>query len=162
MQKINLHISFLEYDSINDLTYDDRDLLLNAKEAVETAYAPYSQYHVGAAVVLSNGAVLRGSNQENAAYPSGLCAERVAVFAASAGHPDIPVKAIAITARAKHFTINTPVTPCGACRQVLAEYEKLHNHPIRIIMMGETGKILISESIGDLLPNMFSADELKK
>jgi cytidine deaminase len=147
---------------MDELNSNDRNLLMKARKAAKTAYAPYSQYYVGAAILLDNGMVFTGNNQENVAYPSGLCAERVAVFAASANFPQIPIITIAITARSKNFIVSSPITPCGSCRQVLAEYEKLHSHPIRTIMMGETGKILISESYIDLLPEMFQADELKK
>jgi len=162
MKKINLTISVMEFDSTDELNQDDRMLLEHAIEAVNSAYAPYSQYYVGAAVLLENGKIFIGNNQENVAYPSGLCAERVAVFAAAANYPDVPVKAVAITARADNFKISAPVTPCGSCRQALAEYERLYKNRIRTILMGETGKILIVESIGDILPLMFHAEELKK
>ncbi|MCK5838373.1 MAG: cytidine deaminase [Bacteroidales bacterium] len=162
MKTIEIKTFAIEYDSIDELNKEDRMLLEKAKEAHKSAYAPYSQYYVGAAILLDTGVVVTGNNQENVATPSGLCAERVAVFAASANYPGIPIKAIAITAHAKNFIINTPVTPCGACRQVLAEYEEHHNSNIRTILMGETGKIYIIESISGLLPMMFHAKELKK
>jgi len=162
MKKIDLSISLFEYDSINELNDADRHLLEKAREAVQAAYAPYSEYYVGAAVLLENGEIYTGNNQENVAYPSGLCAERVAVFAAAANNPGIPVKAVAISARAGKFSVDNPVMPCGSCRQALAEYEMLYKNDIRVIMMGENGKVIVTESIRDILPLMFHAEELKK
>lgn len=162
MKKLNLSISYLEYNSINELNKEDKALLSKALEASKLAYAPYSHFKVGAAVLLENGEIFTGNNQENAAYPSGLCAERVAVFAASSHFPDIAVKALAITAKAKDFSIDSPIYPCGACRQVFAEYEHHHKKNIRVIVMGEKGKIQIFESIESLLPFMFVEDNLKK
>jgi cytidine deaminase len=162
MKKIDLSISLFEYDSINELNEADRLLLEKAREAVQAAYAPYSEYYVGAAVLLENGEIYTGNNQENVAYPSGLCAERVAVFAAAANNPGIPVKAVAISARAGKFSVDNPVMPCGSCRQALAEYEMLYKNDIRVIMMGENGKVIVTESIRDILPLMFHAEELKK
>lgn len=162
MRQFELTQHFLEYNTILELEVPDRNLLEKAITSRGAAYAPYSQYHVGAAVLLSNGVIVTGNNQENVAYPSGLCAERVALFAASAQHPDVRVVAIAIAGKAKNFLITDPVTPCGACRQAIAEYEHFHDQSIRLIMMGEKSRIWISESIADLLPLMFHADELRK
>ena len=103
-----------------------------------------------------------GNNQENASYPLGLCAERVAVFAAAANYPGVKIKAIAIAASSKEFRINKPVTPCGACRQAIAEYEHRYKSPIRILMAGESGKVLIADSVKEFLPYQFTADDLKK
>ncbi len=162
MKKIILNIFVNEYDSISELNAQDRNLLKSAQEAVDSSYSPYSNFKVGAAVLLDNGVVVKGSNQENVAYPSGLCAERVAMFAASAQHPNIPIKSIAITAKSKNFKIDTPITPCGACRQVMAEYETHYKNRIRVIMMGETGKIYIIDGIENILPLNFQAKGLKK
>lgn len=162
MKKIEYTAIVHEYDSIEELTGDDKYLVQKAKEASEAAYAPYSRFHVGAALMLENGICVIGNNQENVAYPSGLCAERVAVFAASAQYPGIAFKAIAITAKSDDFIVNNPVSPCGSCRQVLAEYERLFCKPIRIILGCETGKILIIDKVDDLLPFSFKADSLKK
>lgn len=151
-----------EYASIDELPEDDKQLLEIAKEAAGAAYAPYSQYYVGAAVKLDNGAVVKGNNQENAAYPSGLCAERVGIFAASAVYPGVAINAIAITAKAKNFEVNYPVTPCGACRQALSEYEQLQKKPVKLILSGVSGKIRIIEKVEDILPFCFSGDELKR
>ncbi len=161
MKKIlNLHIE--EFDHIDELTDQDRELLQKAGEICDNAYAPYSKYHVGAAVLLDNGKVVQGSNQENVAYPSGLCAERVALFYASSKYPNAHVVSVAITARAGEFTIDHPVSPCGSCRQVMAEYENKQASPIRVILRGETGVIQRINGIGTLLPLAFHADELKK
>lgn len=162
MKKTELKLSVLEFDSMQELEKDDFMLLEKAKAAVNAAYAPYSEYYVGAAALLENGEIFIGNNQENVAYPSGLCAERVAVFAAAANFPNVPVKAVAITSRAANFEVTEPVTPCGSCRQALAEYENLYHNKIRVILMGESGKVMVIESIGELLPLMFNAVELKK
>lgn len=162
MKKIEFSTTIYEYTSIEEIDKADKELLLEAKKACLSAYAPYSQYYVGAAVLLENGKIFTGNNQENIATPSGLCAERVAAFSASSHYPETPFKAIAIASKAENFIVDSPVTPCGACRQVLAEYEKKFNSDIKLILMGETGKILVIKSIRDVLPLMFQADELKK
>jgi cytidine deaminase len=162
LKKHELKTVFIEYDAVEELSADDKKLVIMAKKAAETAYAPYSDFHVGAAVLLENGVCIKGNNQENAAYPSGLCAERVAVFAASSQYPGIAIKAIAITAKSKNITVRDPVTPCGSCRQVLVEYEHLQKKPIRIILSGEKGKVFIIDKVEDILPLSFKADKLKK
>ncbi len=162
MRKIELNINYLEYDEVEELEAADRELLSAAEEAVSKAYAPYSQYYVGSALRLGNGKIILGNNQENVAYPSGLCAERVALFYASSQYPDQKIESIAITAKAGNFEIKNPVAPCGACRQVMAEYQTKQKSPIRIILKGETAKIQIISSVDDILPFMFHAEELKK
>ena len=162
MKKCELKTVFIEYDTVEELSSEDKKLIIMAKKAAETAYAPYSDFYVGAALLLENGVYVKGNNQENVAYPSGLCAERVAVFAASSQYPGVAIKTIAISAKSKKFKVNSPVTPCGACRQVLAEYEHLQKQPIRIILSGEEGKILIIDKVEGLLPLSFKADKLKK
>ncbi len=159
--KLTISSSFDVYPSADTLPDEDRELLAKAKKAVKSAYAPYSNFHVGAAILLQNGKTVIGNNQENAAYPSGLCAERVALFYANANYPKVGVKTIAVSVVSSHQIINEPVSPCGACRQVIAEYENLFESPIRIIMSGETGKIFVSESIENLLPFMFNKKHLK-
>jgi cytidine deaminase len=158
----HLSISFEEYDSREDLNGSDRELLNRAMESCENAYPPYSSFHVGAAVRLSGGLIITGNNQENAAYPSGLCAERVALFYAQAQYPDVAVEAIAIYARPTGFTLKHPVTPCGACRQVIAEYEHRHGNKTRIIMGNGDGAVQVVEGAEALLPLMFYLEELKK
>lgn len=162
MHKVNLSIEYFECDQINDLDQKDRELVTEAEKAVSLAYAPYSKYYVGAALRLDNGLIITGNNQENVAYPSGICAERVAIFYASAQYPDQKIESIAITAKAGDFIIKNPVAPCGACRQVLAEYQTKQKSPIKIILKGETGKIQVISSVDDILPFMFHAEELKK
>jgi cytidine deaminase len=162
MEKLNLALEFEIYSSAEELSKEDRDLLSQATQAAENAYAPYSLFKVGAAVRLQSGKIVSGNNQENVAYPSGLCAERVAMFYASANFPGDPVAAIAVTARAINFELEGPVTPCGSCRQVMAEAESLNEHKIRVIMQGGNGKIMVSRSVENLLPISFKADGLKK
>jgi len=151
-----------EFTSLKGLDNSDRELFEQATQASETSYSPYSGFQVGAAVRLTNGIVIRGNNQENAAYPSGLCAERVALFFAQAQFPDVPIDAIAIFARSKEFELDKPVTPCGACRQVMAEYENRHSRKMRVIMGNEDGQVQILEGMENLLPLMFMLEKLKK
>lgn len=160
MKKLKLELELTEYTDQEELDAADRELLETAWKASQNAYAPYSKFYVGAAVKLSNGRVVTGNNQENAAFPSGLCAERVAVFSASSLYPGIPVETIAIVAQTDVFEIESPVTPCGACRQVISEYEHLSENPIRIIMQSG-GKTYIANGIRNLLPLMFIAPGLR-
>lgn len=161
MQKKELNISFEQYENIQELNEDDRNLLNEAIAATKSAYAPYSDFKVGAAVLLENGTIIKGSNQENAAYPSGLCAERVALFSAGAQHPGIKIKAIAVTAFKAKDPEPRPASPCGACRQVMAEYEQLYKQNIRFIMIAADKKIIVAENVKSLLPFLFSGDNLK-
>jgi cytidine deaminase len=150
-----------EFSKLEDLDKSDRELLENATIASKSSYSPYSSFQVGAAVRLANGKIFRGSNQENAAYPSGQCAERVAMFFAQAQFPDVPVDAIAIFAHSLEFKLDKPVTPCGSCRQVMAEYENRHNRKMRVIM-GNNNHVQIVNGIESLLPLMFMLEKLKK
>ncbi len=159
--KLSITTNLTVYKSMEDLPKDDLELLKLAKKAVKSAYAPYSQFFVGAAILLENGKISIGNNQENAAYPSGLCAERVAIFHASAKYPNVPIKKIAVSVASKTQIINEPVSPCGGCRQVISEYEMKYESPISIIMSGETGQIYVSDSIENLLPIMFNKKHLK-
>lgn len=137
-----------------------KELLEQAKITALNAYAPYSKYHVGAAVLLEDGTIITGNNQENAAYPSGLCAERTALFYANANYPDKAVKAIAIAAHNKGKYSKDVCTPCGSCRQVLVEVENRYDMPVEIIMYGE-GQIYEVDSIRDLLPLSFGKASLE-
>jgi cytidine deaminase len=150
--KQTISITYDVFDRLEDLSSDDQKLLNAATNAAKDAYAPYSKFHVGAAVLMETGEIIVGNNQENLAYPSGLCAERVAVFSASALNPKQKIMAIAITAFSEEFVTNKPIPPCGACRQVLIEYEIRDNQPIRCILRGSTGQIFVFSSIHDLLP----------
>ncbi len=143
------------YDSCDELPQDVQDLMDLACDARDKAYAPYSKFKVGAAILLDNGESVTGSNQENASYPSGLCAERTAIFYAGAKYPDAVITKIALTAKSLTHRVITPTPPCGACRQAIAEYEVKQDTPIEIFFMGETGKIVKSNSLRDLLPLTF-------
>lgn len=160
MEHLDITSSFTVYNAVDELPQDIQELMHKAVEVRKTAYAPYSRFKVGAAVLLSNGITVIGSNQENAAYPSGLCAERVAVFQAGALYPDEKIVAIAITAASEDKITNEPIPPCGSCRQSIAEYEMKQNDPIAIYFMGETGKILKSGSLKNLLPLVFDKGHL--
>ncbi len=149
-----------EFDSPEELTQEEQDLLKKASEAREHAYAPYSEFKVGSAVLLENQEVVIGSNQENASFPSGLCAERVAVFQAGASFPGVPIQTIAIVAALEHSNKGKPAAPCGNCRQSIFEYEKKQNKPITILLMGGDGKVIKCNSIADLLPLAFGNDFL--
>lgn len=162
MKKLELKIAFTEYDNENELSSSEQDLLQKARKAGSSAYAPYSNFHVGAALLLENGVIVTGNNQENVAYPSGLCAERVAMYYAGAQYPDVAIKTIAITCKSKSFHVGEPLSPCGGCRQAMSEYEMRHKSNIRVILMGETGTIRVVDSIADLLPFMFKAEKLKQ
>jgi len=162
MKEFTLSCTFSSFDSADELTPADRELLNEATKAAMDAYAPYSKFSVGAALRLENGKIIKGNNQENVAYPSGLCAERVALFYASANYPNQKVESIAVTANTKEFKIEDPVSPCGSCRQVMAESEKKQSANIRVIMKGENGKVYVSENVKNLLPLMFKADQLRK
>ena len=157
-----IKIEIEEFERLSEMNKEDKMLIENAAEATKNSYAPYSQFHVGAAVLLENGEIITAGNQENAAYPSGLCAERVALFYAKSKYPDVAVKSIAITAKAENFSIEGPLPPCGSCRQVIAETEKRQNKPINILMTGETGPILKVKGIETLLPFTFYEEKLKK
>jgi cytidine deaminase len=143
------------FETIQELPAIEQDLMLKAIEVRKNAYAPYSKFRVGAAILLDNGEIVVGSNQENAAYPSGLCAERVAIFYAGAIYPEATILKMAITAASDNNKTTTPVPPCGACRQSIAEYEIRQETPIEIWFMGETGSIHQSASLKNLLPFMF-------
>ena len=160
IKKIN--ISYEEYKDGEKLPTSDASLVDEAAKAIDGSYAPYSEFHVGAALLLEDGSVVTGSNQENAAYPSGLCAERVALFYASSKYPGVAVKALAITGRSDHFITIDPITPCGSCRQVIAETENKQGTKIRVIMKGEKGIARVVEGIDSLLPMVFHEDKLKK
>lgn len=156
MKKIEISTPLTIYDDVKELPVDVQLLVQKSVEARKTAYAPYSNFNVGAALMLENGTIITGSNQENAAYPSGICAERVAIWKAASDYPNVNVKKLVITASSNNKIVDSPVSPCGACRQTLFEYESKQNEPIEIYFMGETGKIFKTDSLKDLLPVAFS------
>lgn len=153
-KKISFDITI--YESLNQLDENDRVLLKKSLEARKNAYAPYSKFNVGAALRLESGVIVLGSNQENASYPSGLCAERVAVFYAGAQYPGVSINTLAISVNSSSNEDIEPAAPCGNCRQAIFEYEFKQNSPIRILMMGTTGKIIESASVSDILPLGFN------
>ena len=145
----------LQFDSLEALDAESRYLVHKAREATEKSYAPYSKFHVGAAVMLDDGTHVEGGNQENASYPLCMCAERVALYAVSAVHPGRVITRIAVVARKKNHKELEEATPCGACRQVLVEYEQRQGKPFRVIMFGPGKKWLEFASASDLLPMAF-------
>lgn len=155
MKEISITSSFTVYNSLEELSKDTQDLMSQAVEVRKKAYAPYSQFRVGAALLLDNGKIVLGSNQENAAYPSGLCAERVAIFYAGSLYPEAKILKLAITAASDTNQTTAPIPPCGSCRQSIAEYEIRQDTPIEIFFMGEIGEVYKSASLKNLLPFMF-------
>lgn len=158
MKKQQFISDYTVYNDERELAADaalDAELLRLAHEATHNSYAPYSKFHVGAAVRLANGVIIKGCNIENAAFPSGLCAERVTLFAAQSQYPDVPVEALAITARSEITEVTDPVAPCGACRQVMVETEQRSGKPLRIICQGDTGPVFVFEGIETLMPFIF-------
>jgi len=152
----NISISFQEFSSLDELIPEDKELATEALSAMQNAYAPYSHYHVGAAVRMSNGQIVRGSNQENAAFPSGLCAERTAMFAAGSRYPDKDMVSIALAGGVHGRLSEKPASPCGACRQVMAQYQAKAGKPVSVLMVG-AGRIWKFEKVDDILPLIFDA-----
>lgn len=153
MKHIDINIR-IEHLTLDELQVSDRKLVERALEASHNAYAEYSHFYVGAAVRLADDSVVIGANQENAAFPSSLCAERTAIFAAQAQHPELPITTLAIVARNDNGLLNEPVTPCGACRQVILGIEDRYKRPIRILLYGKSGVYQIA-TVKDLLPLSF-------
>ena len=149
---IKFSIEFEEFESVEKLNPLDQELLVKAREARSNAYAPYSHFFVGASVRLEDGSIFTGNNQENAAYPSGICAERAALFYAASQFPEKKILALAISCNSTSAEVNKPLSPCGGCRQVISEYETKQGSPIRILMAGESGSILACSGIDHLLP----------
>lgn len=160
MKKRSITFDLEIFESIDELPQNDGSLMRVAIEARGNAYAPYSNFYVGAAVLLENGEVVIGNNQENASYPSGLCAERVAVFHAGAKYPGVKIQSMAICAASKNYTVDQAAAPCGNCRQSISEYEIKQNSPIQLLLMGEVGEVLKCGSIGDILPLAFNKSYL--
>jgi cytidine deaminase len=160
MQEHSFELNYRSYDSQTELNEQDAKLLELAREVAKKAYAPYSGFSVGSAVLLQNGQIVTGNNQENAAYPSGICAERVAMFYASSQFPGVKVLKVAVTAFSNRVPVNAPVAPCGSCRQVLSEYEKLYESDIELILQGNQGVIYVLKNVRSLLPLAFTSDDL--
>lgn len=155
MKEININTTFAVYSSAAELPQEIQDLMQQAVAIRKNAYAPYSRFRVGAALQLDNGKIVLGSNQENAAYPSGLCAERVAIFQSGALYPEAKILKLAVTAASDTNPTLSPIPPCGACRQSISEYEFKQDTPIEIYFMGESGEVYKSDSISNLLPLSF-------
>ena len=151
-----LTINYEEFSSVAELSPEDQALVQAALDAQKGSYSPYSHFQVGASLRLANGLIIKGANQENAAYPSGLCAERTAMFAAGANYPDVPMVALAIAGSDHGVLCEAPATPCGSCRQVMAEYQKKYGTPMEVILVGSK-KILKFAKVDDILPFIFDS-----
>lgn len=158
MKEITLKINYTEYDSVKEMSKEDQELVKAALEAQKGSYSPYSKFQVGAALRLVDGTIVKGANQENAAYPSGLCAERTAMFWASANYPDVAFDTLAIAGADHGVLCESPASPCGSCRQVMAEYQKKYGRPLKTIWVGAK-RIRKFENVDDILPFIF--DSLK-
>ena len=155
MKDVKITTTYQVFESKEELPKEIITLFQEAEKARDLAYAPYSNFQVGAAILFENNTIVTGSNQENAAYPSGMCAERVAIYHGGSQYPDLKIKALVITAKSNTKTVDKPVGPCGACRQSIAEYEMKQEKDIAIYFMGEVGKVVKSNSLKDLLPLSF-------
>jgi len=160
MKEVKIETSLQVFNTLSELPDNVQTLMASAVEARKKAYAPYSNFKVGAAILLDNDEVITGSNQENASYPSGLCAERTAIYYAGAQYPDSKILLMALTASSEHQITDQPIPPCGACRQAIAEYEIKQDYPIEIYFMGVKGKIVKSNSLANLLPLVFDKSYL--
>ena len=160
MKERKFEFSFEVYDSIDELGAEDQQLLTEARNVTEQAYAPYSNFRVGAAAKLENGKIVTGTNQENASYPVGICAERVLLSTVSSLYPDIPVTTMAVSYQSNKIKSDHPISPCGMCRQALLEFEGRTSKLIRLILAGIKGKIYVIRSASQLLPLAFGSEEL--
>ncbi|MGN6511609.1 MAG: cytidine deaminase [Chitinophaga sp.] len=160
MEKKIQEVAYLVYNDASALPPEDLSLLELARKTAEDAYAPYSRFRVGAALLLANGERVTGSNQENASYPVGICAERTALSAASSLYPGIPVRTLAVSYRNELGNSEKPVAPCGICRQTICEYEQRFNTPLRLIMAGLSGPVIVVENAGSLMPLSFSSSDM--
>ena len=161
MKENKIEISYKVFDDISELNKEDAWLLNEAREVTKQAYAPYSNFYVGAAAKLVNGEIVAGTNQENASYPVGVCAERVLLGSASTLYPGIAIETMAISYHSGNGNSNQPIAPCGMCRQSLQEYENRVKRPIRLILGGLEGKIFLFEKASYLLPLGFTSESMK-
>ena len=163
MSKQIKHTSeLISYNSVEELPLELKELVNTAKDNLASSYSPYSGFQVASALKLENGKVIIGSNQENIAYPSGLCAERVAIFSAGSNYPGVSIEAIAITANSSNGEVADPVTPCGACRQVMIEIECTQEKPITVVMTGFKGEVWVTKSVSQLIPFYFTSDKVNR
>lgn len=160
MKKETYEFTYEVYNAIEELPEEDAWLLKEAREVTQHAYAPYSHFQVGAVARMANGEIVAGSNQENASFPVGLCAERVLLASVSSLYPKIPISAIAISYNSEQVKSDHPVAPCGICRQSLQEFEGRLKHPIRLILGGMEGRVYVINNAGALLPLAFTSEEL--
>lgn len=160
MEERELKLSYRVFSDTAELPKEDAELIAEAKGALKDAYAPYSNFHVAATILLANGKTVTGTNQENAAFPAGTCAEGTALGAASALYPNVAIKKIAITVKSGTHVVKNPTAPCGICRQRILEYENRFNTPIEIILTGEEGEVFAIKSVKDILPLNFSKADL--
>lgn len=162
MRKDEIKFEYNIFDSSDELSAEDKTLVEAARAVTAKAYAPYSKFFVGAVAKLVNGETVSGTNQENAAYPVGICAERVLLASASMLHTDVPIQTMAISYHNTNSTgkSNKPVSPCGMCRQYLREYEERTKHPIRLILTGMEGEVFIIDSVKQLLPFSFGSEDM--
>jgi cytidine deaminase len=161
MQKREISFSFEEYASAGELSAGDAALLKTAQEVTAHAYAPYSRFRVGAAARMANGEIVTGSNQENASFPAGICAERTLLSVAAVRYPGVAIESLAISYHHERGVSDRPISPCGICRQSLQEFEQRTGHGVRLILGGETGKVIILPQAGLLLPLAFTSEELR-
>jgi cytidine deaminase len=161
MKESKYEFNYKVYDSIEELPEDQQWLLYEAREVTDQAYAPYSHFQVGAVARLANGEIVAGSNQENASFPVGLCAERVLLASVSSLFPKIPVVTIAISYKGEGHPSDHPISPCGICRQSLQEFEFRVDHPVQLVLGGLTGPVYVIDSASRLLPLAFTSEELR-
>lgn len=161
MKEKKFEFAYKVFDTISELSKEDALLLDRAREVTKQAYAPYSKFNVGAAALLQNGEIITGTNQENASYPVGICAERVLLGTVGNLYPDVPVKTLAISYESVNVKSDHPISPCGMCRQAIHEYELRTESPIRLILSGQEGNVFIIEDASQLLPFAFTSNELK-
>ncbi|MGZ8544901.1 MAG: cytidine deaminase [Flavisolibacter sp.] len=161
MKENKFEFNYKVFESIDELPDDQKHLLEKAREITANAYAPYSNFQVGAVARMANGEEVVGSNQENASFPAGLCAERVLLSSVSSLYPRIPIETVAISYKSEHVKSDHPISPCGICRQSLQEYESRVSHPIQLVLGGITGPVYVIDSASRLLPLAFTSEELR-
>ncbi len=159
MEKIEIKTNIFKFESIDDLNKDEQQLVLKAREITQNSYSPYSNFKVGVALLLKNGTIITGTNQENAAYPSGLCAERTAIFYANSQYPEQAIVKMVITAKKNNKLVTNPISPCGSCRQVMLETENRFHTPIKIFLDSQN-QILMVENANTLVPLSFTSKDL--
>ncbi len=161
MKENKFEFNYTVYENVDELSDSEKALLLQAREVTANAYAPYSRFQVGAVAQLANGEVVKGSNQENASFPAGLCAERVLLSTVSSLYPRVPIDVMAISYKSEHQSSDHPISPCGICRQSLQEAENRWNQSIKLILGGMSGPVYVIDSASRLLPLAFTSEELR-